>query len=264
MLFAYVDESGDPFGDPSNRGSPSYTLGVVLVHSSQWADAFDGLIELRRELRQNFGVPARAEIKASYLIRNEGTFAQLRLSSKQRRYIYRRHLSILSQVGARAFAVFVDKRSLAAKGRLLETRDLVWSTLFQRLSLTHDRDIPGRKSPILLVHDEGEDLTIRKLARRARRFLTAGSAYGTGSLRLSRGWLLDDPVSRQSHHSLFVQCADLVAYSATKRLIQGGSRQTRVCPPQMWQALDTACHAAVNGLARGNDSTRPAGIVIRN
>lgn len=129
----------------------------------------------------------------------------------------------------RAFAIFVDKRELAVRGRLSSTRELAWNSLFQRLSKLHDHDRPGEKSPILLVHDEGEDLTIRKLARRARRYLTAGSAYGTGPIRLSARWLLDDPVSRQSHHSLFIQCADLVAYAATKHLIPGGRRQTRVC-----------------------------------
>ncbi|PZM93114.1 MAG: hypothetical protein DIU79_11215 [Actinobacteria bacterium] len=84
MLFAYVDESGDPTGDPAFRGSPSYTLGVVLVPAAQWPDAFDSLINLRRELKRNLSTPARAEIKASYLVRNEGVFTKLGLSSKQR------------------------------------------------------------------------------------------------------------------------------------------------------------------------------------
>ena len=130
MLFAYVDESGDPAGDPAQRGSPAYTLGVVLVRGDDWVDAFDGLIALRRELSQNLGVPARAEVKASYLIRNEGPFETLGLSANQRRYIYRRHMAILSSLRARAFAVFVDKQALAARGRLQETRELVWETSF--------------------------------------------------------------------------------------------------------------------------------------
>lgn len=163
----------------------------------------------------------------------------------------------------RAFAIFVDKRELAVRGRLSSTRELAWNSLFQRLSKLHDHDRPGEKSPILLVHDEGEDLTIRKLARRARRYLTAGSAYGTGPIRLSARWLLDDPVSRQSHHSLFIQCADLVAYAATKHLIPGGRRQTRVCPPSAWSQLGPACYEEANSLARRMDPTLPPGIVIR-
>ena len=263
VLFAYVDESGDPFGAPSQRGSPSYTMGAVLVRSADWAESFDALINLRRELRLNLGLPARAEVKASYLVRNEGAFESLRLSSNQRRYIYKRHLTTLSLAKMRACAVFVDKVSLEKQGRLRETRDLAWEGLFQRLVLTHDRDIPGQTSPIMLIHDEGEDLTVRKMARKARRFLTAGSISGQGTLRLSARWLLDDPVSRQSHHSLLVQCADLVAYAATKRMIPGGRRSQRVCPPNTWTHLGDACHAVVNRLAVQADPRLPAGIVIR-
>jgi Protein of unknown function (DUF3800) len=264
VLFAYVDESGDPTGDPTHRGSPAYALGVVLVRGDDWVDAFDGLIAFRRELSQNLGVPVRAEVKASYLVRNDGPFAALGLSVNQRRYIYRRHMTILSSLRARAFAVFVDKQALADQGRLHETRDLVWQALFQRLTLTHDRDVPGQQTPILLVHDEGEDLTIRKLARKARRYLTSGKAYGPpGTFRLSQRWLLDDPVSRQSHNSLFVQCADLVAYAAIKRLVPGGRRQTRICPTATWEALGDACHRPVNALATQRDPKLPAGIVIR-
>ncbi|GLV51274.1 hypothetical protein TBS_18440 [Thermobispora bispora] len=264
MLFAYVDESGDPSGNPSLRGSPSYTLGVVLVRDTEWADAFDAVINLRRTLKKNFGLPVRAEVKASYLLRNEGAFSSLKLSSKQRRYIYQCHLSLLATAPARAFAVFVDKRKLVRLGRLGETRDLAWETLFQRLALTYERDNPGRKSPILIVHDEGEDATIRKIARKARRYLTAGSAYGPGSLRLPDRWLLDDPVSRKSHHSLFVQLADLVAYAATKRMIPGGARRSRVCPPSMWNHLGVACHAAANAQALAYNPKAVPGIVVRS
>lgn len=263
MLLAYVDESGDPFGDPAQRGSPAYTLGVVVVRDHEWADAFDALINMRRDLKNTFAIPVRAEVKAAYLVRNEGPLKGARLSSSQRRYIYRRHFQVMERSSIRAFAVVADKQQLARAGNLAQTRELVWDTLFQRLSLMHDRDDPGRVSPVLLVHDEGEELTIRKYARRARRFLTAGSAYGTGSLRLSQRWLIDDPVSRQSDHSLFVQCADLVAYAATKRLIPGGSRAARVCPSPTWEVLGAAIHRPVNQFLISRGAAQVPGIVPR-
>lgn len=263
MLIAYVDESGDPSGDPNHRGSPSYTLGVVVVKAEQWADAFDGLINMRRSLKSAFGVPARSEIKAHYLVRAEGSLKGMNLSGQQRRYIYQRHFQMIERMEMRAFAIWVDKRSLAQHERLAQTRWLAWESLFQRLSTMHDRDDAGRKSPVLLIHDEGEDLTIRKYARRARRFLTSGSAFGPGSLRLSQRWLIDDPVARNSDHSLFIQCADLVAYSAAQRMLPSGSRARRVCPQETWSRLGTGCHHLVNQQARMTDPSLPAGIVVR-
>jgi hypothetical protein len=263
VLLAYVDESGDPFGDPAQRGSAAYALGVVVVRDLEWADAFDALINMRRNLKATFGIPARAEVKAAYLVRNEGAMKGLGLSGSQRRYIYRRHFQVMERSSVRAFAIVVDKQRLTQAHDLHRTRELVWNTLFQRLSLMHDRDDGSRLSPVLLVHDEGEELTIRKYARRARRYLTAGSAFGTGSIRLSERWLIDDPVSRQSDHSLFVQCADLVAYAATKRLFPGGARATRVCPPSTWDALGSAIHRPVNALAISRGAAQTPGIVPR-
>jgi len=263
VLIAYVDESGDPSGSPQRGGSDSYALGVVVVRSEHWADAFDGLINFRRDMRQTFGIPFRSEIKASSLVRNEGPFKGGRMSASQRRYVYKRHLDVMARLNMRAFSVYTDKRQLEQRGALSQTRWLVWETLFQRLSLMHDRDEPGSKSPVLLMHDEGEELTIRGYSRKARRFLTSGSAYGTGSLRLSQRWLIDDPVSRQSNHSYFIQCADLTAYASTKRMIPGGARAARVCPPSMWDALGEACHRPANEFAVRRDPTLAPGIVVR-
>lgn len=237
-------------------------LGVVVVRAAQWNAAFNGLLELRRDLKRSFGVPVRAEVKAAYLVQNDGPFEGAHIAASQRKYIYRRHMNVMSRLDLRAFAVYVDKTRLETSGDLDRTRWLVWESLFQRLALMHDRDEPGVKTPIMLIHDEGEELTIRKYARRARRFLTAGSITGA-PLRLTPDWLIDDPVSRESDQSLLVQCADLVAYAAAKRMVPGGSRSRRVCPASMWDALGDACHRPVNQYAVSRDPLVPPGIVIR-
>lgn len=66
MLIAYVDESGDP----GVAGSRTYVLACVLVDAADWPDAFDKLIRFRRWIRERFGLPVRAEVKANFLIRN--------------------------------------------------------------------------------------------------------------------------------------------------------------------------------------------------
>lgn len=257
MLIVYVDETGDPSGPPSRGGSPEYALGVVVVDSKKWQATFDGLIQLRRRLRASFGIPATAEVKASDLIRNEGWFKGARLSASQKKYVYRQHLRALEDLEAQAFAVWVDKRSLEASGRLSATRTMVWEMLFQRLQRTFATE------PLIIVHDEGEELTIRKLARKARRYLSAGSAFGRGSRRGDLANLMDDTVARRSHESLLVQCADLVAYAAAKAMIPGGSRASRVCPPGTWEILGDACIEAVNSLARRSDPNLPPGIAVQ-
>jgi hypothetical protein len=257
MLTVYIDETGDPNGKPTSGASREYGLGVLVIDADNWRLAFDGLITMRRSLKRSFGIPTTAEIKASNLVRNEGWFKGATLSASQKQYIYRSHLKTIDVIGASAFAIWVDKRTLETSNRLWATRDLVWQMLFQRLQRTY------AGQPILLVHDEGEEATIRKCARKARRFLTAGSITGQGNFRNDLALLVDDPVSRRSHESLMIQCADLIAYSAAKAMIPGGSRANRVCPPSMWNALGSACVEQVNALARRYDSSLPAGIAAQ-
>lgn len=191
MLIIYVDETGDPNGSPAAGGSREYALGVVVLPAVNWRPALDSIIAMRRSIRSTTGLPMTAEIKASYLVRNEGWFkgGHVRPSMKQR--IVRDHFRLLPVIGAEAFAVWVDK---AGTVPLTDVKTTVWNMLYQRLQKSY----PGQ--PFLLFHDEGDESYIRKHARRARRFLTAGLASG-GSVRLDVERLLDDPVSRVSRDS---------------------------------------------------------------
>jgi hypothetical protein len=56
---------------------------------------------------------------------------------------------------------------------------LAWEALLQRLERASHED----NATFVVIHDEGEDETIRRWVRRARRHLTAGSAYGLGVLQ---------------------------------------------------------------------------------
>jgi Protein of unknown function (DUF3800) len=110
----------------------------------------------------------------------------------------------------------------------------------------------------MLVHDEGEPLLIRKLARKARRAGTAGSAFGAGILRRPATLLIDDPAPRASNQSYLIQLADLNAYAAFRRCFPPPPRTAQIVPETMWDQLGLARFTAVHGLA---GSTYP-GIVL--
>jgi hypothetical protein len=249
VLLAYVDESGDT-GDPANGGSLTYSLGCVLVDADLWPGALDELVAFRRRLKSTFGVPGRTEIKASYLLRNGGDLRRLGLGPGARKLIYRSHLRLLDQLPARAFAVVVDKRT--GHGSPF---DLAWEALLQRLERTSHHE----KVTFMLIHDEGEDERIRKWVRQSRRYLTAGSAFGTGSIRNSAARLIEDPIVRRSHQSYFVQLADLVAYAAFRAVIAPGAGIAAVCPSEMWDEIGAATHTKVSAL---KPRAKP-GIVLR-
>jgi hypothetical protein len=166
---AYCDESGDT--GRAKGASLTYTLGCVLVDVDDWPNAFNGLLELRRRLRTAYRLPVRAEAKATTLVRGGGPLRPLNLSPGQRSLIYRAHLREMNSLMLRAFTVVIDKRTLNPG---VDIGVMAWTTLLERL----ERVSYYEKTPFSITHDEGEDLTIRKVARKARRRITAGSAYG--------------------------------------------------------------------------------------
>lgn len=252
MLLAYVDESGNT-GDVKSGGSLTFTLGCVLVDADLWPSAFDELLSFRRRLRTTFGIPMRAEVKANYLLRNAGDLRSLGLGPGARRIIYRAHMRVLEAMSVRAFAVVVDKRqtSRPPAGYF----DTAWEGLLQRLERTSTKE----KATFAVFHDEGEDDAIRRWVRRSRRYLTAGSAFGSGSFTNPARLLVDDPIPRRSTQSYFIQMADLVAYAGFRAVVPPGAAIGAVCPQDMWDEVGAATHRAVSGL---KPRSRP-GIVVR-
>jgi hypothetical protein len=239
MQIAYVDDSGDR----GAGGSRTYTLGCVLVRSGQWKEALDGIVGFRRFLKATFGVPMRAEIKANYLLRNGGDLASIPLSEHSRRFIYTGHLRLQRRLNLSAFAIVINKARLNAN---VDPFLPAWTYLIQRL----ERLSANNGEEVLIIHDEGEPLLVRTLARKARRAGTAGSLFG-GYLNVPFTGLLDDPVSRVSKTSYFLQLADLTAYAAFRRVYAPPARKVKIVPQLMWEELDTARYAPANRRAGG-------------
>lgn len=245
MHFAYVDESG-------NTSTHTYTLACVLVDTSRWPATFDNLIGFRRFLRDRFGIPVRAEVKANYLLRNGGPFRSLKLGEGARHAVYRGFMRLQPKLALKTFAIVIRREELRVRDPKLDVRAVAWEYLLQRL----ERFTFKGNTEVLLIHDEGEEALVRKAARKARRAGTAGSAFGTGMLRVPAARLLDDPVPRRSKQSYFVQLADLNAYAAFRRVYPPPARAVQVVPETMWDELADARYADANKLKGGH-----AGIV---
>ncbi len=250
VYFGYVDDSGDK----GPAGSQTYILACILLPADSWPSTFDDVIAFRRFLRDQFGVPVRAEIKANHMIRNGGAFRPLKLPETMRQRIYRLCMRIQPKLGFLTFAIQIDKAALRERrGSDADPREVAWEYLLQRL----ERFTTKGQNTVFVMHDEGEALMIRRLARKARRAGTAGSMFGVGYLKLPARLLLDDPVARDSKQSYFLQFADLSAYAAYRRLHPPPATVAfPVVPQGMWDELGDARFAKVNEYSGG-----PPGIV---
>jgi len=225
----------------------TFTLGCVLIEAERWPDVFDDMIDYRRYLRDRFKIPVRAELKANYLLRNGGPLRPLHLSEGARFAVYRGHMRLQAKLGLKCFAIMIRKNVMEARGLTLNPRHVAWEYLIQRL----ERFTTKEKTHVVVFHDEGEGGIARTLTRKARRAGSAGSAFGTGSLKRPARLLLDDPVSRKSHESYFLQLADLDAYAAFRSYYPPPKRPINIVPQGMWDQLGSARMGAVNQYSGG-------------
>jgi hypothetical protein len=255
VYLAYVDESGNT-GLP---GSRTYTLGCAFLDVDRWPDSFDAMIQFRRSLRDAYRLPVRAELKANYLLRGKGALWGLHLTEAQRHAIYVEMMRLQAGLGLQTYAIVINKQELANRGRDENAREVAWEFLLQRIERLTTTSHPPVTA--MVVHDEGEEAVVRKIARKARRAGTAGSAFGTGYLNRPARLLVDDPVSRDSRQSYFIQLADLSAYAAFRKIHPPPARLTPIVHQDMWDELGAATYEEANYLARLDHPSDPQGIV---
>lgn len=246
MYLGYIDESGSD-GPVTAGGSLTFTLACVLVECAKWPAIFDETIEYRRYLAKQFRIPVRAELKANYLLRNSGPLRPLHLSESARHAVYRGLLRFQGKAGLMTFAVVIRKDVMERQGSPHNPRVVAWEYLLQRL----ERFTTKNGTQVFIIHDEGEAKLVRSLARKARRAGSAGSAFGTGSIRVPAKLIIDDPSTRKSHESYFLQFADLNAYAAFRHYYPPPARKVQIVPARMWDELEDARFAPANRISGG-------------
>jgi hypothetical protein len=217
----------------------------VLVHASHWAETFDNLRGYRQYLKTEFGLPVHAEIKASHLLQNAGPFGALSLSETARYSLYRGMLRLCFRRHIKAFAIVLRKELLIEKN----VHDLAWMLLLRTLQ----RLTTKQNEQVVIFHDEGEDRRIRTLAQTSQLVGHSEHAFKGAAVSAPFRGLVDYPVSRRSHESLFLQLSDLVAYAAFRQVFPAPTRSVQIVPAKMWEELGAA-------LAEVND---PADASIR-
>ena len=107
--------------------------------------------------------------------------------------------------------VSIDKGSskLPATGRISE---IAWTRFFQR----YENWLKRKKEWGIIVNDEGYDKIVRQLSRKMRVYNPIPSHFG-GYYKAPFVKFIEDPFSKHSQDSYFIQLADMSAYFAPLR-----------------------------------------------
>ena len=236
MYFLYVDESGDIGID----GSPTryFCLSGLVFHELRWHDMLEAVIGLRRNLRLRYGLKLREELHAAHYLHKPGDLRRIPKSIRLRllRDVidFQASLPDLSIIN-----VVVDKQG---KGQEDDIFEIAWTTLIQRFHNTIAyKNFPGPQNPDdkgILIVDQTDEIKLRNLSRKMRRYNPVPSMFGGSSLAVPITTLVEDAVHRNSQHSYFIQLADVNAYflfqkyAACKYVVKKGARNyfSRLAP----------------------------------
>lgn len=212
MFLIYVDESGD--SGLVNSPTRYFVLTGLVIHELRWQRYFDQLIDFRRRIRAKFGLRLNQEIHAAHFITRPGTLVSIKRND--RLTILREFADELaSMTDLNIINIVIDKQ-----GKLpgYDVFEMAWKVLIQRFENTMAyRNFPGPANPDergMLFPDRTDDKKLQQLLRKMRRYNPVPNqpAYGVGYRNLILTTIIEDPNFRESHHSYFVQAADLSAY----------------------------------------------------
>lgn len=207
MFLMYVDESGDT--GMSARSTPFFCLSGLVVHELRWQETLEALIGFRHSLRANYGMKLREEIHASVLLHRPGSLGRIPKSMRLR--LLREVLDFeASLTDISVINVVVQK---AGRRVDFDVFDFAWGVLIQRFENTLSRhNFPGPQNADgrgILIADWTEAARLRAALRRMRRFNPVPSLTQPGTRNLPLTKVIEDPVHRESHHSFFIQVADV-------------------------------------------------------
>ncbi|MCF2505728.1 DUF3800 domain-containing protein [Dyadobacter sp. CY107] len=211
MYFCYIDESGDV----GKMKSPSqfFVLSALCVHESAWQTLLDDLIKFRRHLKKVYGLTMAEEIHASVFI-NGNPNLKAGISKNHKILILRECLRFLN---ARSDISIVTVRIEKNPGYANDVFEYAWKLLIQRIDNTLKAgNFPGalKTDKGLIISDNTDEMKLRKLLRKMRRFNLVPSKFRRISLDAKITGIIEDPVSRDSKSSYIHQMVDVVCYFA--------------------------------------------------
>jgi len=207
MYFCYVDESGDcgafDASNPDKTGSKYFILAGLITPAKNWKSSLDVLKPYRKRIAAQGYLPYDIEFHCSELIDPHKISAYTQISVPERWKLIEDFAEVIGQHGAFSIiTVIIDK----SKSQLDNTSYLTEAVT--KLYLAFDEFLKKKKENGILFFDRASE---KQVNTHVRKLMGTGSSGSTvAGIRL--GWVIEDPIFRVSHDSIFIQSADVIAY----------------------------------------------------
>ncbi|UOQ66149.1 DUF3800 domain-containing protein [Hymenobacter volaticus] len=216
MYLLYVDESGDP-GKFVGTNSPHYILSGLIISIDDWNNAVERLVKFRESAQKTSGLDRRVEIHSSELIRPHKLEAYKAIQKSERVLLLKRFVAEMHNFfpNGRIINICLDKAKLAHYD---EYQEVAWKRLIQR----YDTFLKKAKARGIIVSDDTNEASLRKLIRKMRVYNPIESRFG-GFYNPVINNIVEDIFHRSSTNSYFIQAVDAIAFCLYRKEYPKGS-----------------------------------------
>ncbi|MGD8782648.1 MAG: DUF3800 domain-containing protein [Ignavibacteria bacterium] len=221
MYFLYVDESGDTgkYIEGQSENSPHYILSGLLVNQDDWQTYLDRLKLLRQSFKETFGLLLKEEVHASELIRINKTEAYRKIKKQDRiklLKIYSEQIPIIFN-NSKIINICLLKKDF---DQTIEIQSIAWSRLIQRFNNYLSKVVNDKG---IIITDDTDTALLRNLLRKMRVYNPTPSLFGKSYYNVPTTNIIEDPFSRDSKHSYFIQSVDVIAQCLYRKEFPKGS-----------------------------------------
>lgn len=220
MYFCYVDESGDcgmyDATTPKETGSAFFILAGIIVAANKWKITLGTLKAFRKKIAREGFLPYDVEFHCAEMIDPHKEKAFTSISVSERWKLMEEYAETLGQNTAFSLiTVVIDKTKTILKPKEYLT------TAITKLYQAFDEFLKARETNGILFFDRANENTINTHVRK----LLGTGASGESIPDIRIGWVIEDPIFRISSDSMFIQSADLVAYTLKEKEFPQTSRK---------------------------------------
>jgi len=220
MYFCYVDESGDcglyDAKKPERTGSKFFILAGIVVAANKWKISLETMKAFRKKIAREGFLPYHVEFHCAEMIDPHKVKEFTQISVADRWKLMSEYAETLGQNTAFSLiTVVIDK----AKSSLQPEEYL--TTAVTKLYQAYDEFLKLNETNGILFFDRANEKHINTHVRK----LLGTGASGENIPDIRIGWVLEDPIFRISSDSMFIQSADLAAYTLKEKEFPQTSRK---------------------------------------
>lgn len=212
MHFCYVDESGDcglyDTQNPGNTGTSFFILAGIVVAANKWKVSLETMKAFRKKIAREAFLPYHVEFHCSEMIDPHKIKEFTSISVANRWKLMEEYAETIGQNAAfTLITVVIDKTKSD-----LKPADYLTAAV-TKLYQAFDEFLKGNNSNGILFFDRANE---RHINTHVRKLLGTGASGETiPGVRI--GWVIEDPIFRISSDSMFIQSADVAAYTLKEK-----------------------------------------------